>query len=139
MRGFAKDSIINYKLTSERRIIEKLSSKPKNLLLCQIYSLTAADSDEEIEKAYEEVGNTINETKKLYDKVLVMADFNAKIGKGKQGEVVGPHGLDKRKDRGERLTEFCIRNKLIVCNPWFEQRENSKHTGSAPDGRTKTK
>ena len=37
MRGVAKDSIINYSLKSERIIIVRLSSKPKNLLLCQIY------------------------------------------------------------------------------------------------------
>ena len=55
-----------------------------------------------------------------------MGDFNAKIGKGKQGKVVGPHKLGERSDRGEIFVKFCINNKLIVCNTWFEQRENSK-------------
>ena len=131
------DSIINYSLKSERIIIVRLLSKPKNLLLCQIYAPTAADSDEEIEKFYEEVEYAINETKKWDEIVIVMGDFNAKIGKGKQGEVVGPHGLGERNERGERLVEFCISNNLIVCNTWFERRENSKHTWSAPDGKTK--
>ena len=40
-------------------------------------------------------------------------------------------------ERGERLVEFCISNNLILCSTWFEQRENSKHTRSAPDGKTK--
>ena len=66
-----------------------------------------------------------------------MWDFNVKIGKGKQDEVVGPHGLGKRNERGERLVEVCISNDLIACNTWFEQRENSKQTWSAPDGKTK--
>ena len=66
-----------------------------------------------------------------------MGDFNAKIGKGKQGEVVVPHGLGERNERGERLVEFCICNNLIVCNSWFEQKENSKHTWLASDGKTK--
>ena len=100
MRGIAKDSIINYSLKSERIIIVRLLSKPKNFLLCQIYLTTTADSDEEIEKFYDEVEHAINEKKKWDDIVIVMGDFNAKIGKGKQGEVVGPHGLGERNERG---------------------------------------
>ena len=121
-------------MKSERIIIVRLLSKPKRLLLCQIYSPTATDSDEEIEKFYEEVENAIIEAKKWDDIVIVMGDFN---GKGKQGEVVGPHGLGETNERGERLVEFCISNNLIVCITWFEQRENLKHTWSAPDGKTK--
>ena len=75
MRGIAKDSIINYSLKSERIIIVRLLSKPKNLLLCQIYSPTTADSDEEIEKFYEEVEHAINEKKKWDDIVIVMGDL----------------------------------------------------------------
>ena len=137
MRGIAKDSVMNYNLKSERMIIVRVSAEPKNLLLCQVYAPTTADSDEEIENFYEEVENAINEIKKWDDIILLMGDFNAKIGKGKQDEVVGPHGLGKRNDRGERLVEFCIKHKLVICNTWFEQRENAKHTWSAPDGRTK--
>ena len=52
--------------------------------------------------------------KKWDDIVLLMGDFNAKIRKGKQDEVVGTHGLGKRNDRGERVVEFCIKHKLVT-------------------------
>ena len=71
MRGISMSSIINYICKSQRIIIFRLSSKPKNPLLCQIYWPTASDSDE------------------------VMENFIAKIGKGKQGELVGLYGLEK--------------------------------------------
>ena len=83
MRGIAKDSVINDNLKSERMIIVRVSTEPKNLLLCQVYAPTTADSDEEIENFYEEVENAINEIKKWDDMILLMGDFNAKIGKGK--------------------------------------------------------
>ena len=124
-------------MKSERIVIVRLLSKPKNILLCQIYSPATADSDEEIKKFYEEVEHAINEKKTWDDIVIVMGDFNAKIGKGEQGEVVGTRGLGERNERGERLVEFCISNNLIVCNSWFEQKENSKYTWLAPDGKTK--
>ena len=65
MRGIAKDSVINYNLKSERIMIVRVSAKPKNLLLCQVYAPTTADSDEEIENFYEEVENVINEIKRM--------------------------------------------------------------------------
>ena len=92
MKGIAMDIIIHYSLKSERIVLVRLLSKPKNLL-CQIYAPTAADSDEENEKFYEEVEHVINEIKKWDDIVIGMGDFNTKIGKGQQGEMVGPHGL----------------------------------------------
>jgi len=61
MRGIAMDSIISYSFKSERVIMIRLSSKPKNLL-CQIYLPTAAD--EEVENFSKEVEHAINETKK---------------------------------------------------------------------------
>ena len=81
MRGIAMDSIINYSLKSERIIIVRLLSKPKKLLLCQIYAPTATDSDEEIEKFYE-VENAIIETKKWDDIVIAMG-----ISTGKENKV----------------------------------------------------
>ena len=82
IRGIAKDSVINYNLKSERIIIARVSAQPKNILLCQSYAPTIADSDEEIENFYEEVENAISEIKQWNDIVLLMGDFNAKIGKG---------------------------------------------------------
>ena len=41
-------------------IIVRVSSQPKNILLCQVYAPTTADLDEEIENFYEEVENAIN-------------------------------------------------------------------------------
>ena len=55
------DSIINYSLKSERTVIIRLLSKLKNLPLCQIYAPTAADSDGEIEKFFEEAEHAIND------------------------------------------------------------------------------
>ena len=63
VRGIAKDSVINYNLKSERIIIVRVSAKPNNLLHCQVYAPTTADSEEEIENFCEEVENALNEVK----------------------------------------------------------------------------
>lgn len=37
---------------------------------------------------------------------MIMNDFNAKVGNGKEGNVVGEYGLEERNDRGDTLFQF---------------------------------
>src|SRR3990170_4212832 len=45
---------------------------------------------------------------------------------------VGKFGLGKRNDRGERVVEFCKRNKLMITNTWFEQEKRRRYTWKKP-------
>ena len=61
-----------------------------------------------------------------------MGDFNAAVGEGVDGKVVGKYGLGKRNDRGQMLVEFCKRNQLVVTNTWFQQEKRRRYTGKSP-------
>ena len=54
------------------------------------------------------------------DIVMLMGDFNAKIGAGYHHEQekvsIGKHGLGERNKRGDSLIDFCISNNLVVAN-----------------------
>lgn len=39
--------------------------------------------------------------------MIIMGDFNAKVGKGRVGEYNGPHGFGERHERIESLTDFA--------------------------------
>ena len=39
------------------------------------------------------------------ESLIVMGDLNAKVGDERINDVVGPHGLGKKNERGERLME----------------------------------
>ena len=66
-----------------------------------------------------------------------MGDFNGKVGEGREEDTVGPYGLGKRNDNGERVVNFCKRHNLYVTNTWFQQQRSAQHTWRASDKVTK--
>ena len=69
---------------------------------------------------------------------VVMGDFNAKLGLGRNFEsCVGDYGLGQRNERGDMLAEFCRINGLVVCNTAFQHNLRSRYTWISPDGHTR--
>lgn len=64
--------------------------------------------------------------------VVVMGDFNAKIGKGRQQDIVGDFGIGTRNEGGERLLQFCLENRLIVTNTLFQHPKRLLYTWKSP-------
>ena len=46
--------------------------------------------------------------------LIVMGDFNAKVGDEIYEDTVGPHGLGNRNERGEKLIEWAKSHKHLV-------------------------
>ena len=76
------------------------------------------------------------EHKKSRDRLIIIGDFNAKVGDREEKKIIGKFGLGDRNDNGERLVELCQRQNLIISDTWFEQKE-SGHTWTSPDSVTK--
>ena len=57
-----------------------------------------------------------------------MGDLDAKVGQEHYDSIVGKHGLGQRNKRGERLVQFCQRNRLFIANVWFQQPARKKCT-----------
>ena len=83
-----------------------------------------------------ELDNIIKTHKKCRDMLLVIGDYNAKIGEGRENKTVGPHGLGTRNDRDNRLIEFATKHKVCITNTWFEQKRSARHTWTSPDDNT---
>ena len=66
------------------------------------------------------------------DNVVIMGDWNAVVRERRDEKEVGSYGLGKRNERGEKLVEFCKKNKLMITNTWFEQEKRRRYTWKKP-------
>ena len=103
----------DYKHCSDRIIWIRISTKPVETLIIQVYMPTSTYEDE-VERVYEkiEVLKGVGEMNNL----ILIEDWNAVVGEGKKGSNVGKYGLGKRNERGDRLAEFCVKRKLVIAN-----------------------
>ena len=64
----------------------------------------------------------------------MIGDENAKVGSQETTEVTGKFGLGIRNEAGQRLTEFCQENGLVIANRLFQQQKRCDCTLISPDG-----
>ena len=55
------------------------------------------------------------------DILFIIRDWNAKVGSQEIPGVTGKFGLGVQNAAGQRLTEFCTENALIIANTVFQQ------------------
>ena len=53
----------------------------------------------------------------------MIGDWNAKVGSQETPGVTGKFGLGVQNEAGQRLTEFCQENTLVIVNILFHQQK----------------
>src|SRR5436190_16121652 len=120
-----------YKQVSDRIIVVMIDTKPVTRTVISVYMPTSAHGDDEVEEVYEQIEEQIALIKGD-ENLIILGDWNTVVGEGKEGNVVGSHGLGARNDRGERLVEFCVNNKLIIANTFFKNPKRRIYTWKQP-------
>lgn len=115
----------------DRVILLKLATTYRTMTVIQAYAPTGDKSDDDIEGFYSTLDEASNLTKKG-EITVVLGDFNAKIGKGKEGDVCGQYGLGVRNTRGQRLVQFCVEQQLSAVNTFFKQHPRRLYTWKSP-------
>ena len=59
--------------------------------------------------------------KTLQDVFFITVDWNAKVGSQEIPGVTGKCGLGVQNEVGQRVTEFCQENALVIANTLFQQ------------------
>ena len=104
--------------------------KPFNITVIQVYDPT---SKAEVERFYEDLQDLLELTPKK-DVLFIISDRHAKVGSQEIPGVIGKFGLGVQNEAGQRLTEFCQENTLVIANTLFQQHKRSLYTWTSPDG-----
>ena len=104
-----------------------------------IYLSPTNDSTEEAKEAFlEQLQSIINIIPK-HDILLLIGDFNAKVGSNNEGHesAMRKQGIGVRNDNGERLLDICEINNLVITGTIFPHKQRHKISWISPDGKTK--
>ena len=63
-----------------------------------------------------------------------LGDWDAKVGSQEITGVTCKFGLEVQNEEGQRLTEICQENVLVIANTFFQQHKRRLYTWTSPDG-----
>ena len=69
---------------------------------------------------YEDVQDLLELTPQK-DALFIIGDWTAKVGSQEIPGVTGKFVLEVQNEAGQRLTEFCQENALVIVNTLFQQ------------------
>ena len=93
--------------------------KPFNTMVTQVYAPTSNAEEAEVEWFYEDLQDLLKLTAKK-DILFMIGDWNPKAGSQEIPGVTGKFGLGVQNEAGQRLTEFCQENTLVIANTLFQ-------------------
>ena len=67
------------------------------------------------------------------DVLFIIGDWNAKVGSQEIPGITGKFGLGVQNEAGQRLTEFCQENALVIANTLFQQHKRRLYTWTSTE------
>ena len=109
----------------------RFQGKRFNITLTQVYASPSNAEEAEVEQFYEDLQELLELTPQN-NVLLIIGDWNAKFGIQETPGVKGKFGLGVQNKTGQRLTEFCHENALVIANTLFQQHRRQLYTWTSP-------
>ena len=108
-----------------------IQSKPFDITVIQVYVPTSNAEEAEVEQFYEDLQGLLKLTPPK-DVLFIIGDWNAKSLE--IPGITGISGLGVQNEAGQKLTELCQENALLIANTFFQQHKRRLYTWTSPDG-----
>ena len=128
-----QNAVLRCNLKNNRMISICFQGKPFNIRVIQVYVPTSNAEEAEVERFYEDLQDLLELIPKK-DVLVIIGDWNAKVGSQETPGVTGKLGLGIRNEAGQRLIEFCQENALVIANTRCQQHKRRLYTWTSPDG-----
>ena len=66
--------------------------------------------------------------------LFIIGDWNAKVRSQEIPGIMDKIGLGVQNEAGQRITEFCQDNALVIANTLFQQHKRRLYTWTSPYG-----
>ena len=126
-----RNAVFGCNLKNDRMVSVRFQGKPFNITVIQAYAPTSSTEEAKAEQFYEDLQDILELTPKK-DVLFIIGDWNAKVGS--QETPGGKFGLGIRNEAGQRLTEFCQENALVIANTLFQQHKRRFYTWASLEG-----
>ena len=103
-----------------------------NITVIQVYALTTNAEEAEVERFCDDLQDLLELTPKK-DVHFIIRDWNAKVGSQEIPGVTGKFALRVQNEEGQRLTEFCQENPLVITNTLFQQHNRRLYTWTSQE------
>ena len=120
-------------LKNDRMISVHFQGKSFNITVMQVYAPTSNAKEAEVEWFYEDLQDLLELTPPK-DVLFIIGNWNAKVGSREIPGVTGKFGPGVQNEAGQRLTEFCQGNALVIANSLFQQDKRQLYMWTSPDG-----
>ena len=90
----------------------RFQGKSFNIIVIQVYAPTTNAKEAEVQWFDED----LQELTHKKDVLFIIGDWNTKVGSQEILRVTGKFGLGVQSEAGQRLTEFCQENALVMEN-----------------------
>ena len=121
-----KNAVLGCSLKNDRMIFARFKDKPFNITVIQLYVPTSNAEETEVEWFYEDLQDLLELTPPK-DVLFIIGDWNTKVGHQETPRVTGKFGHGVQNEAGQRLTEFCQENALVIANTLFQQHKRRLH------------
>ena len=128
-----RNAVLGCNLKNDRMISVHFQGKLFNITVIQVYAPASNAEKAEVEQFYDDLQDLLELTPPK-DVLFVIGDWNAKVGSQETPGVTGKFGLGVQNEAGQRLTEFCQENSLVIANTLFQQHKRRLCTWTSPDG-----
>ena len=105
----------------------RFQGKPCNITVIQAYAPTSNAEEAEVEWFYEDLQDLLELTPQK-DVLFIIGDWNAKVGSQEIPGITDKFGLGVQNKAGQRLTEFCQEDALVIANTLFQQHKRRLYT-----------
>ena len=109
----------------------RFQGKPFNIIIIQVYAPTS-NAEECWTVLWRPTRPCRTNTQKRCP--FHYRGLECKVGSQELPGVAGKFGLRIQNETGQRLTEFCQENALVIANTFFQQHKRRLYTWTSPDG-----